>query len=170
MNSGSSALVVRSVSQVASMGKVENVFAFVQMKDDSILLVQTSKGNWGFAGGQVDKTDSSSWSAVCREFQEEVCSKLPFITGDMTGTTKIEPVKFHWTHRDGSISGFYCGKTQTSFQELASKFTPSSEILAIKSVSISKLWQIVNGKHSTIKLRPCAIESTRTLLNSLGFH
>jgi hypothetical protein len=167
MSSSSNAYVL---SQVVSMGKVGNVFAFIRIADNSFLLVQTNKGNWGFAGGQVDKTDSSSWSAVCREFLEEVCSKIPFITGDMSGSKQIEPLKFHWTHRDGSFSGFYCGKTRTSFQDLARNFSPSHEIIAIRSVSISELWQMVNERHPTMRLRKCAIKSTRALLNALGFY
>ena len=167
MSSSSNASVL---SQVSSMGRVANVFAFVRMADNSFLLVQTNKGNWGFAGGRVDKTDSSSWFAVCREFLEEVCSKIPFITGDMSGSKQIEPLKFHWTHRDGSFSGFYCGKTRTSFQDLARNFSPSHEIIAIRSVSIAELWQMVNEIHPTLRLRRCAIESTRALLNALGFY
>jgi hypothetical protein len=170
VSGGSSAGQKRVLSQVDSMGTVANVFATVRMANDCFLLVQTSRGNWGFAGGQVDKTDFSSWKAVCREFSEEVCSKLPFITGDMSGSTQVEPQKFHWPHKDGSISGFYCGKTRTSFQDLARNFSPSNEIIAICSVSIAELWQMVNKTHPTMILRPCAIESTRALLNALGFY
>lgn len=170
VSGGGSAGKDRVLSQVVNMGKVANVFATVRMPDDSFLLVQTSRGNWGFAGGQVDETDSSSWKAVCREFREEVCSDLPFITGDMSGSTQVEPQKFHWPHRDGSFSGFYCGKTQTSFRDLSGNFRPSREIIAIRSVSIAELWQMVNERHPTMKLRQCAIESTRALLNALGFY
>jgi len=170
VSGGCSAGQNRVLSQVVSMGRVANVFAFVRMTDSSFLLVQTGRGNWGFAGGQVDRTDSSSWKAVCREFEEEVSSELPFITGDMSGSTKVEPLKFHWTHRDGSISGFYCGKTQTSFEELSGNFRPSHEITAIRSVSIVELRQMVNETHPSMRLRPCAIESTRALLNALGFN
>jgi hypothetical protein len=155
--------------EVEKMGNVQNVFTLVMLNSGLFLLVQTKKGNWGLAGGIVDQEDVSAWQAVCREWKEEVKSKLPYIVGDFFGSTNSPPLKFHWTHHDGSISGFYCGKTQSSFEELAHKFKPCHEIIAIQSVSIVELWQMVNGKHSTMKLRPCAIKSTRTLLNALGF-
>lgn len=156
------------LTKVDKMDVVNHVFCMIQLICRSFLFVQGTDGNWGPPGGHVDKGEIS-WNAVKQEVLEETKSELPRLDGQPLGSTTHEPLKFHWAHRDGSISGFYCGSSNASYHDFLLNFRRSEEINSVGAFTVQELWQLVHSRHADFRLRPCAIESTRALLIALGF-
>lgn len=166
MTGGSATSVRTLLEEVSSMGTVSHVFICLFFANNDVLLVQNRKTRtWGFPGGNVERNELA-WKAAKREYREEVNAEVP-IFGSETG----QPRKFHFFHeRSKTTTGFYCGTTTTvSFADLLKTFQPSDEIIAIEAFSIWMLQRMIRGEFPDIKLRNCAIESTRELLTTMGF-
>jgi len=135
--------------------------------DISAFMVQEKNGNWGFVAGSTDPRETA-FKALQREYGEEVGGVLPRLDAGRAGAPG-EPRKFICHHSNGLNTALYAGfvpKKQAKSE--VRSFKPNREIRAVRLVPLRELHEMVDGRHASMTMRPCARGSTAAVLRAMG--
>jgi hypothetical protein len=78
-----------------------------------------------------------------------------------------EPDKFIFHHSGGANTALYAGFVPEKHLPAPSHFRPNREIKAVRLVPLRQLHDMIHGRHATMAMRPCAVQSAAEVLRAM---
>lgn len=158
---------VETISQNQARNSAAVMFVDLGEEGIAAFMVQEKNGHWGFVAGKIEPGEGAM-TALQREYREEVGGLMPRLDAGRASAPG-QPRKFLYHHGNGVTTAVYAGFVPEAQLPSSKFFRPSREIRAVRVVKLGQLHDLVNGRHGSMIMRSCAVDSTAAVLRAMGF-